>query len=317
MDFTTDEKIVLDYAGAQGGDKLLGNLSGVVATDRGLWTVSDEGRTLESLTADNGGYRLKQQYRLDDLIDGLPGRPDGAELDLESIALDGDRLWIAGSHCWVRRTSDDPDVLLPATRDRPSRHVLARLRIDGEGIVGEADALPFTGAGSLRDMLKGDAYLDQFLELPSKENGLDIEGLAVRGRQVLLGCRGPLLDSRAVVIELNLSDGFGIASYALHFLDLDGLAVRDLSWRGDEVLVMAGPMDEAPGPFRLYGWSIAAAGPLEHPRRLIDFSTQTEKPEGVCVLQRGGRQGLLVLYDSPDKRRVKGHRYEADWMAYP
>lgn len=315
MDFIATDKIALDYAGAEGGDKLLGNLSGVVADGDRLWTVSDEGRTLECLSADGGGYRLKQQYLLDEVIAGLPGRPDGAELDLESIALDGQSLWIAGSHCRVRRSTNDPDVLSPQTRDRPSRHVLARFEIDGDRL-GAVDALPFTGHGSLRDVLKGDSYLGPFLELPSKENGLDIEGLAVRGRQVLLGCRGPLLDSQAVVIELSFDARFGIDGYALHFLDLDGLAVRDLSWRGGEVLVMAGPMDEAPGPFRLYAWSPGQAGPVEHPQRLLDFSTQTEKPEGVCPLQRDGRDGLLVLYDSPDRQRVKGHRYDADWMAF-
>lgn len=316
MDFIANETVGLDYAGAQGGDRLLGNLSGVVADGAVLWSVSDEGRTLECLSADGDGYRLTQQYFLDTVIAGLPGRPDGAECDLEAIALDGNALWIAGSHCWVRRPADDPDWLSAETRDRPSRHVLARLAIAGGELAGAVDALPFTGPGSLRDVLRDDQYLAPFLELPSKENGLDIEGLAVRGRQVLLGCRGPLLDSRAVVIELSFDDAFRISNYALHFLDLDGLAVRDLSWRGEELLVMAGPMDDSPGPFRLYGWTPGEAGPVERPARLLDFTTQTEKPEGVCPLRRNGRDGLLVLYDSPDKGRVKGHRYAADWMAF-
>ena len=315
MDFIATDRIGLDYAGAAGGDKLLGNLSGVAAADGWLWTVSDEGRTLECLGADGDGYRLKRQYKLDELIGGLPGRPDGAELDLEAVALDGAALWIAGSHCWVRRKPDDPDRLSPQIRDRPSRHVLARLMVDGDRIV-EARALPANGPGSLRDVLAGDSYLDRFLELPSKENGLDIEGIAARGRQVLLGCRGPLLDSRAVVIELSFSEAFGIAGYALHFLDLDGLAVRDLSWRGDAVLVIAGPMDDAPGPFRLYRWRPGAAGPVEMPERLCDFTTETEKPEGLCALRRHGRDGLLVLYDSPDGKRIKGKRYTADWMDF-
>jgi hypothetical protein len=316
VQFIATDRIGLDYAGAEGGAKLLDNLSGVAVAGDLLWTVSDEGRTLECLSAEGGDYRLKRQYRLDEVIGGLPGRPDGAELDLEAVARDGDALWIAGSHCWVRRKPDDPDTLSPRIRDRPSRHVLARLMLDGDHIA-RADALPFTGPGSLRETLRGDAYLDRFLELPSKENGLDIEGLAVRGQQVLLGCRGPLLDSRAVVIELEIDADFDIAHYGLHFLDLDGLAVRDLSWRGEQVLVLAGPMDEAPGPFRLYDWRPGDPGPVEKAQRLVDFSTETEKPEGVCPLRRHGRDGLLVLYDSPDGRRIKGKRYSADWMDFP
>jgi hypothetical protein len=51
---------------------------GALADGPVLWSVSDEGRTLECLSADGDGYRLSQQYFLDTVIAGLPGRTGGA-----------------------------------------------------------------------------------------------------------------------------------------------------------------------------------------------------------------------------------------------
>ena len=320
MDFIASEKIILDYGGAVGGEKLLRNLSGVAVDGARLWTVSDEGRTLECLESDGERYRLRRQYRVDDLVHGLPGRQEDepAELDLEAISLDGDMLWFAGSHCLVRKADDnDKDAMFPTIRTRESRFVLARAEIRNGDIV-RTSALPWRGPESLRQWLKGDSYLDPFLDLPSKENGLDIEGLAARDNRVMLGCRGPLLDSRAVVIELTFDETFTIDHYALHFLDLDGLGIRDLCWQDDQLLVKAGPTSDARGLFGLYRWSPTIPGRVEHPERLLSFLTNTEKPEGVCPLARGGREGLIVLYDSPDGPRWnQDMTYEADWMAYP
>jgi len=40
-----------------------------------------------------------------------------------------------------------------------------------------------------------------------------------------------------------------------HFLNLEGLAVRDLAhFDRHEILVLAGPVGEAPGPFALFRW---------------------------------------------------------------
>ena len=44
------------------------------------------------------------------------------------------------------------------------------------------------------------------MRLPSKDNGLDIEGLAVLGNRVYLGLRGPVLRGRAIILELELEE---------------------------------------------------------------------------------------------------------------
>ena len=72
------EKIVLDYAGVEGLDDILKNLSGVATATAGsfLWTASDEGRTVECLEPSGDGYRLRKQHHLDCLFDGLPDERD-------------------------------------------------------------------------------------------------------------------------------------------------------------------------------------------------------------------------------------------------
>jgi hypothetical protein len=117
--------------------------------------------------------------------------------------------------------------------------------LDPSGDLGEecGQALPYTGRGSLRRHLARNAYIKPFAALPSKENGIDIEGMVVFRRRVLLGLRGPVIDSIAVVAEIAISPSFSIAKpHATHFVDLRGLGTRDLTRWKDRVLILAGPV---------------------------------------------------------------------------
>jgi len=203
------ERITLDYQGAplDPEGKLLRNLSAVAVAGDYLWTASDEGRTVECLKRDGKGYRFSDQIKLDDRFEDLPKKHDPGEglpeADIESLAIHDGYLWICGSHCHVRRhvrgkakaqPGDAPDVrrLSPKLRDRPSRHLLGRVKIEGDGgrLAETGENLPF-GRRGLSAYLADDAFLGPFLSLPSKENGLDIEGLAIsESGTVLLGLRG-------------------------------------------------------------------------------------------------------------------------------
>jgi uncharacterized protein DUF3616 len=267
------------------------------------------------------GYRLHRQVALDPLFPGLPGVEDGAEADIESIDIAHGRLWVCGSHCRVRkrRKKTGADTVDPEFRTRPSRHLLGsvplskrRGRPDGEGT-----ALPFRGKKSLRHFLEGNPYIEPFLRSPSKENGLDIEGMVVRKNRLFLGLRGPRVDSIAIVIELGIRNGLAVANSKAftHFLELDGLGVRDLALLDGEIGVLAGPVGDAAGPFRLFGWIPRRFEKVQHPRHIYPWPESKEKPEGICRLDRDGRHGVVVVYDSPDgAHRIKGSRYRADWI---
>lgn len=304
------EPVMLDYAGARGLNKLLRNLSGISARGRCLWTVSDEGRTVERLAKSAEGYRLAEQIRLDEL---LPDLPPGKESDLEAIAITRNRVWVCGSHCRVRRKPDPDGRLSAGFRRRPSRHVLAAVPL-GPGR--EIYALPYLGEGSLRRRLRSDPFLSAFMNLPSKENGLDIEGLAVGADWLMVGLRGPVVDSFGIVMEFAIDSTGRVADSppVRHILRLGGLGVRDLARWGDDILVLAGPVTAADGPFRLHLWRPAHTNEPQGAEVVHAWPLGHEHPEGICRLKREAREGLLVVYDSPDERRISESRYRADWF---
>jgi hypothetical protein len=169
------------------------------------------------LGASCGGYRLHRQIWIDDVFPRLPEKQEDAEVDIEAIDVVGEQLWICGSHCRVRRrvgkTGDNRvDARL---RSRKSRRLLgaAKLAPRLDDLDGPEQRLPFL---SLLEVLATNKYLKPFLALPSKENGIDIEGLVVTGSSLLLGLRGPLVDNIAIVVELTLQ---AQASEYTHFLD--------------------------------------------------------------------------------------------------
>jgi Protein of unknown function (DUF3616) len=322
MPVIADDKIILGYTGAK-GKKLLANLSGIAATGDFLWTVSDEGRTLECLRRDGEGYGLARQVRLDEIFPGLPDRAEEAELDLESVDIADGALWLAGSHCNVRVKPLNQDVegappeLNSDIKERASRTLLGRIELtDGGGAPGAARALPFGGdAGSLRAHLLQDPFLKPFVNLPSKENGLDIEGLAIMGGAAFLGLRGPLIDSYAAAVEVTFDGAFQVSGSHLHFLDLGGgLGIRDLARDGDGFLVIAGPVADATSPFRLLRWTPRRTPAVQKADIVFEWPAGNEKPEGLCVMERGGERGAVILYDSPDGSRIAGKTYSADWL---
>ncbi len=309
----------LDY-GPAATPELLGNLSAAAFAGRFLWTASDEDRTVECLEPDGkGGYRLHQQYVLDTLFAAMPGRVAGDELDIEALSVSGGRLWLCGSHSRVRRNHKDPSKVDARFRARESRCFLGWMALtkDGGTVVGHGTALPFTGPRSLRSVLRRNPYIKPFIELPSKENGLDIEGVCVSDRQLYLGLRGPVVDSKALAIAFPAARAgvLGAGKPVTHFLNLGGLGIRDLTQHGDDILVMAGPVSAADGPFRLYHWRPAAGPLVQHPQLLHEWTSPGEHPEGMSLLTRAGKKGVLVVYDAPTAARVAKHRYRADWLA--
>ena len=165
----------------------------------------------------------------------------------------------------------------------------------------------------MRRRLSSNSYLGPFIDLPSKENGLDIEGLVVAGKRVLLGLRGPLMDGIAIVVELSLGSGTRIKRSSTRLLchNLDGLGVRDLARGNGSILVLAGPVAAARvGPF-----DFIDGGGVRQINSIAGISLRVaagrRRPGG--HLQKGN--GLLVVYDlGKNSRRIKGRRVRADWI---
>jgi hypothetical protein len=188
---------------------------------------------------------------------------------------------------------------------------------------------------NLADLLTDDEHLAPFLAIPSKDNGLDVEGLAAHGESLYIGLRGPVLRGWAVVLEVRpvpdptdparlALDAFGDGTrYRKHFLALGGLGVRDLCPDGDDLLVLAGPSMALSGPVRVFRWHGAATGGAGPVVRGEEISLEAELPhgdgvdhaEGIALLEPGDPAGarLLVVYDSPSPaRRPTPHSVLAD-----
>ena len=321
------------------------NLSAVRSDGRVLWVAGDETATVERLVADDerapGEYAEQVTFRLADLVD-LPGSDADEEADLEGLARSGDFLWAVGSHSLRRKqikakhSGAKALKRLARVEGQGNRQVLLRLpvaEIEGlpalvtEAVVAgqktRAAVFGFPGH-DLRDLLAGDEHLAPFLPIPGKDNGLDIEGIAVSGDRVYLGLRGPVLRGWAFVLELwpevdpvdparlrlrTLPDG---AVYRKHVLDLDGLGVRDLCPIGADLLVLAGPTMSLDGPVRVYRWHDAARAEGPEVVRGEALSREVDLPhgmgedraEGIGLLGPPDHLRLIVVYDSPSPDRL-------------
>ncbi len=331
------------------------NLSAVRAEGRCLWVAGDETATVERLVADLtsalGSYGDQRSFALSDYVD-LPG-PSGDEADIEGIGRTGGFLWAVGSHSLKRRKIKDKHAdakaikQLAKVEDEPNRRIVARIPVvtDEDGLPGLARELTIDGetrtaavlggvGASLTDLLADDDHLGPFLAIPSKDNGFDLEGVAAVEDRLYLGLRGPVLRGWAVVLEvhpyvddsdphvLRLREiGPDGAPYRKHFLDLDGLGVRDLCPHGDDLLVLSGPSMDLDGPVRIHRWHRAASAVTpevvrgEEISRLMDlpYGEGDDHPEGLCLLDDvDGHTRLLVVYDSPAAHRIDGGGILAD-----
>lgn len=319
------------------------------APDGSLWVASDEHGVLYRLSPEEPRV-FSHPQRHD--VAGRLGVKGSEEMDIEALDLQDGHLWLVGSHSSVRKKPKGKGVAkdlarLATVEHQPARFVLARLplpgRSGGNGARAKkphAAALGPSAAGSrLVELLREDEHLAPFLvpagpgappgalAIPSKDNGLDIEGLAVHGDRVFLGLRGPVLRGWAVLLELEVEatgDGFLEPRrrkkggwYRKHFLDLDGLGIRELSRHGNDLLILAGPTLPLDGTIRLYrlrnGLNLTAdslheqePGGLE-PLFDVPRSEKADHAEGVALYSYFEEDdSVLVVYDSPAEQRRYG-----------
>jgi hypothetical protein len=313
-------------------------LSAVVRQGDHFWVANDEATSLERLTLETGDRAgAHHSFDLTDFLD-LPG--DKGEIDIDGLDVDGEIIWLVGSHSSVRKQikskREPADALRSVATVEVSRRrqVLARLptRTLLGGRAGER-LLPVFGGGStegLLDLLADDPHLGRFLSsfadtaswpIPGKDNGIDCEGLAVLGNRVFIGLRGPVLRGWAMIVELEVGDrpsiepqpiGPGNRRYRKHFLDLRGLGVRDLCRHGDDLLVLAGPTMALDGHTAVFRWRGALTSQEEavlHRGELscefeVAFGKGQDRAEGITVLEDG--RTALVVFDSPADERKRG-----------
>lgn len=281
-----------------GKDKeLRDGLSVVVQIGETLWVTNDETISLERLSLIEGGntgtYRYGRHHTQFSLHDYLrlpvPLRDpeDLEEADVEGLVYDDGYLWLAGSHSLKRKKPTLKDGAKKAQQQLAkvshdgNRYLLARIPVvERNGtytLAKEAaqhrktrTAAQLHGddqGNDLTEALGKDEHLGSFLAIPGKDNGFDIEGLAVAGERLFLGLRGPVLRGWAVILEVELQEDHKQPStlrlkpigpndrlYRKHFLHLGGLGIRDLCVHGHDLLILAGPTMELDGPVTIFRW---------------------------------------------------------------
>ncbi|MDD2056891.1 DUF3616 domain-containing protein [Pseudomonas sp. GD03860] len=319
-----------------------------------LWVANDETTSLERLTirdaaaGDVPTCDAHQSFALMKYLDLPIPQPD-AEIDIEGLAHaeDSGYLWVVGSHSLKRKKaqagkSAQKNIKRLSTVEADgNRFLLARIPVvqqDGSHVLqGKVKADGRTAAqlrgdehgNDLTTEIAKDEQLQAFLHIPGKDNGFDIEGLAVIGPRLLLGLRGPVLRGWTVLLEVEPELDSGSTDtlvlkkigpqgrrYRKHFFDLNGLGVRDLCRSGDDLLILAGPTMDLDGPVAVVRWGGGFAGDEESVVFADQLETLLEVPfgqgddhaEGMCLFDPGeqGEAGLLIVYDSAARHRQHG-----------
>jgi hypothetical protein len=362
---------LLQFDGTQ--KKVTESLSTALFVGDQLWVASDELTSVERLTTDDGlTFGNQKSFPLGEFIN-LPavGTDFDQEVDVEGMDFDGLYLWIVGSHSPKRKKVDKVVEEDEQDEDEPVKSIkkLAKVEVEGNRFIlariplvtsadGEQTLVRSTESRHVAAQLpggvdgnalieaikrdndgKGDPHLAKFLSIPGKDNGLDIEGLAVKAERIFLGLRGPVLRGWAVVIEVVVEDradgqlslkhiGPKGRPYRKHFLDLDGLGIRALHAEGSDLLVLAGPTMVLDGPTAIYRWRGALDSEEERIVRRthlplvleIPFGQGTDHAEGMTVVpgEGVGPRQILVVYDSPSEGKREGeHGVRAEVFDLP
>lgn len=323
---------------------LLGQMSAVAFTpDGSLWVGSDELTTIERLfPVDHHVFGKHQSVAISNFVDLFD---QDSEIDIEGLDYSEPYLWFTGSHSTKRKKAKGKNLekdirKLSKVKTELNRYLIARIPFS-EGELHKscphptnskkaytAACLQKTDDGNiLTEALKADSHLGPFFSpcIPSKENGFDIEGLAVHGHKIFLGLRGPVLQQWAIILEIEVEEtepgiltlkkiGKDKQLYKKHFINLKGLGIRELCFQGRDLLILAGPTMSIEGAMRVYrlkhalnhssdSLSSLDTGELEVEFDL-PFTLETDHAEGLSLLPCFSQSnGLLIVYDSPDPSR--------------
>jgi hypothetical protein len=349
-------------------EKIPQSLSAALLTDgRFLWVGSDESCTIERFTlADWDNFKDHQHFLLTDYL-GLPAGSDH-EIDIEGLDYQPPYLWVVGSHSYKRKKlkTGHGDEVTAALKQfqkpirEANRYLLARIPlIDGQlypayplenpTLTAACFKISAKGGNDLISALKKDPHLGAAVasQIPGKENGLDIEGIAILSQQLtpppvdaadvgsepspdspepakiiidptrlLLGLRGPVLRGWATLLDLEIrvspKGNLKLNHLGKHFLNLDGLGIRDLLVQGDDLLILAGPTMHLDGPVRLYRLRGGVPHQSDNPQQVwqpdyvmdLPYAEGADHAEGITWASFvTDRAALLAVYDAPSAQR--------------
>jgi hypothetical protein len=259
------------------------NISAIDVSNDFLVIGADEGNQVQILKRQGEDYAVVSDITLN---------TNAEEIDIEGIACDGNTVYVVGSHS-AKRSKIDNDATYEKNRQKiekvvpePDRDRLFRFSLDTDG---HAQNLEET---SLRSIIDSKKVLKDFSLLPSKENGIDLEGIAIHNEQLYVGFRGPVLRENWVPV-LKCRFAKPVTETELVYVQLDGLGFRDITRVEDGFLILAGPVGDGLGAFQVYFWDgedclpgVRTSGKTGQVERLGVIPTaENAKAEGLTLLK--------------------------------
>lgn len=266
---------------------MLGDLL-VIGADEAVGNKANENYIQLLKPDDSGNYHVVSNilvYRGD--------KQAGRELDIEGFAVQGRNLYVIGSHSLARKrprknnTYEENRVRMSKIKHEKSRYQLYRLKLDGSYQVGRREQI------NLSSIFNNDPVLSRFTSIPSKENGIDIEGIAVKDGNLYLGFRGPVLrDGYVPVMRLKFNNP--AESYRLFFLDIEGRGIRDMAAVSDGFLILAGPVGNELVSYQLLHWNgkDCITGENLPEKGKLQLLTEITPPDG------GKAEGLALISET-------------------
>jgi hypothetical protein len=267
---------------------------------RSCLLIDDNLQSAQLVTLEDGRIIAGDTVKLiDDQFKRTP-----LELDGEGVAFAGGFYYVVGSHGHPRDKKHKLDAAndkeeIDARITAASQVVRVKPGPNGTAVADERSP-------NLRRMITDQPELAPFAGRRLENNGVTIEGIAIRRGQVFVGFRGPVLeDGHAPILSVALDSLFGSGAPNKHLYRLrlgDGQGVRDLAPLGEGFLILAGPAADGPGRYAVHWWD----GDSEKVRFLRDLSDvvgddRERKPEALLFLDQGP-SGLRVLILSDGKK---------------
>lgn len=278
------------------------NLSAVGVIGDFLIIGGDEGNQVQVLKRQGTNYIV---------VGNITLNANAEEIDIEGIACEGDQVYVVGSHSWKRKKinlnksyEENRQIILSpkSVKPEPDRDRLFRFSLDVDG---NASVIEET---SLRLILDTNVVLKIFSQIPSKENGVDIEGIAVRDGNLYIGFRGPVLRENWVPV-LKCQFTKPIAEADLVFVNLGGRGIRDMTRVDNGFLVLAGPVGDGPGSYQVYFWDgedclpgSRAVGKVGQLNLLGEIPSDGDgKAEGLALLKESDSDyEVLIVFDGKE-----------------
>jgi Protein of unknown function (DUF3616) len=275
------------------------NLSAVAIFGDFLLLGTDESHHLQVLKRKGNHYCL---------VNTIDLNPDAKEIDIEGITCNSNRIYAIGSHS-SKRKKLDPEATYEQNRAlmlsadavqvECDRNFLGCFILDDEG---QALDLQVT---DVRPFLEDNPLLNRFIALPSKENGIDIEGIAYWQDSLYIGFRGPVLRENWVPV-LKCRFGQPIDDPELRFVNLGGRGIRDLAPVETGLLILAGPVGDGDGTHHIYFWNSEDTLPGQSDTRtteavltpLAKLPKGSGKAEGIVLLkEKRSSYEVLIVFD--------------------